>query len=118
MLMRRPITIVWLPQRKETKARLGATILSEAQRERIVIPTRCQGVAGCLLCKVRVHTPAAVSPPTAAEHTKLGEALLEQGIRLACQACIRSDVCVELLESPLQAFIRRQRAVSEDDASP
>jgi ferredoxin len=117
--MRRPITMVWLPQRKETKARLGATILSEARRERIVIPTRCQGVAGCLLCKVRVHTLDAVTSPTVAEHMKLGEALLEKGIRLACQTCIiRSDVCVELLESPLQAFVRRQRAVPEYDPSP
>lgn len=78
--------------------------------------TRCGGNAGCLMCKVQVEPEQAamLTPPSAAERRKLGP-LLEQGVRLACQAVIRGEVAVQLPEDPLKAAIRKQLERQRDE---
>lgn len=70
------------------------------------------------MCKVQVdrEQASALSPPSAAERRKLGP-LLEQGVRLACQANVRGEAVVRLPEDPLKAAIRKQleRQREEED---
>lgn len=61
------------------------------------------------MCKVQVDPEyaAALTPPSDAERRKLGP-LLDQGVRLACQAKIWGNMVVQLPEDPLKAAIRKQ----------
>lgn len=110
--------ITFMPHNKTLKVRPGASVLRAASEARIRIATRCGGNASCLMCKVQVEPGGepALSPPTEAERHKLGP-LLEQGVRLACQANIVGPAIVTLPEDPLKAAIRKQleRQNSEDE---
>ncbi len=109
--------IMFLPQKKMLKVRPKVTVLRASREARVHIATRCGGNAGCLMCKVKVEPEhaAALTPPTEAERRKLGP-LLDEGIRLACQANIIGSAVVELPEDPLKAAIRKQleRQTEED----
>ncbi|MEK5476717.1 2Fe-2S iron-sulfur cluster-binding protein [Paenibacillus sp. FSL R5-0407] len=108
--------ITFLPQKKTLKVRPGSTVLRASREARVHIATRCGGNAGCLMCKVKVAPDQAdaLTPPTEAERRKLGP-LLNQGIRLACQANIIGSAVVELPEDPLKAAIRKQLERQNDD---
>lgn len=108
--------ITFLPSGKTVQVRPGTTVLRASREARIHIATRCGGNAGCLMCKVQVVSKqaAALSPPSEAERRKLGP-LLEQGVRLACQAGIRGEVTVQLPEDPLKAAIRKQLERQRDE---
>ncbi|CAM4279230.1 2Fe-2S iron-sulfur cluster-binding protein [Paenibacillus phoenicis] len=101
--------ITFLPSGKTVQVRPGTSVLRAARGARIHLATRCGGNAGCLMCKVQVDPEhaAALTPPSDAERRKLGP-LLDQGMRLACQAKIRGDVVVQLPKDPLKAAIRKQ----------
>ncbi|SFB18495.1 2Fe-2S iron-sulfur cluster binding domain-containing protein [Cohnella sp. OV330] len=97
------------PEGQVANVRPGTTLLEASRRARASVRTRCGGVAGCLMCKVDVP-PAyedALTLPTEAERRKLGP-LLEQGVRLSCQARVRRSLRVEIPEDPLKAAVRRQ----------
>ena len=87
----------------------GVTLLEAVRKAGIVLPTRCGGKAGCLMCKVSVDTKesAALRPPADAERRKLGS-LLDDGVRLACQTAVWGDVSVNIPEDPLKAAVRRR----------
>lgn len=61
------------------------------------------------MCKVSIDPgeSAALRPPSEAERRKLGS-LLDQGVRLACQAAVWDDVSVLIPEDPLKAAVRRR----------
>ncbi|HEM2032400.1 TPA: (2Fe-2S)-binding protein, partial [Listeria monocytogenes] len=94
-------TITFLPQNKTIRLKAGVNLLSAARRAGVKIPTRCDGKAACLMCKVKVVSDQlqALHPPTDAEQRKLGS-LLEAGTRLACQAKVRGSVSVHVPEDP------------------
>ncbi|WP_138492968.1 2Fe-2S iron-sulfur cluster-binding protein [Paenibacillus pinistramenti] len=109
--------ITFEPMGKTFKARPGSTVLQAALQHRISIPTRCKGMAGCLMCKVRVSPEhqAALTACTPAEERKLGP-LLQEGVRLACQAKIKGHAVVTVPEDPLKAAIRKQlEAQNQED---
>lgn len=108
--------ITFLPSGKTVQVRPGTTVLRASREARIRIATRCGGNAGCLMCKVQVDPKQAValSPPNEAERRKLGP-LLEQGVRLACQAKVCGEVAVQLPEDPLKAAIRKQLERQRDE---
>lgn len=110
------LKVRFMPQDKSVKVRPGTTVLRAARDARVHIATRCGGNAGCLMCKVEVEAQhsRALSSPTAAEQRKLGP-LLQQGIRLACQARICGLAEVRLPEDPLKAAIRRQLERQQED---
>lgn len=65
----------------------GTCLLDAARRHGINLPTECGGRGECDTCAVFVETGASLlSAPTEAERTRLGEAKLSAGERLACQA--------------------------------
>jgi 2Fe-2S ferredoxin len=108
--------VTFLPDNRSVSVRPGTTLLDASRRARVNIRTRCGGVAGCLMCKVNVHGEQAVflQAPTQAEARKLGS-LLEEGVRLSCQARVQGNVSVTVPEDPLKAAIRKKLAEQQDD---
>lgn len=99
--------VTFRPSGKTVTVRPGTTLLAAGWKAGAGIRTRCGGMAGCLMCKVRVLDPHAVSPMKDMERRKLGEDAAE-GIRLSCQTQVIRDVAVEVPEDPLKAAVRRQ----------
>lgn len=115
MRMSKKVCVTWLPSRKKTTATRFLTVLQAAQKERVVIPSRCAGVASCLLCTVCISNPDAVNAVTEIEQRKLGP-LIDEGVRLACQTRIAQDVSIVLRASSLQEVVRRllDQSLEED----
>ncbi|WNS44483.1 2Fe-2S iron-sulfur cluster-binding protein [Paenibacillus sp. MMS20-IR301] len=109
MTPRDKITVTFLPEARSIAVSPGISLLEAVRKAGIILPTRCGGKAGCLMCKVSVASDgaAALRPPSDAERRKLGS-LLDNGIRLACQAAVRGDVTVNIPEDPLKAAVRRR----------
>jgi 2Fe-2S ferredoxin len=103
------IIVTFLPDARRVSVMRGVSLLEAVRKAGIVLPTRCGGKAGCLMCKVSVDPggSAALRPPADAERRKLGS-LLDEGVRLACQAAVWDDVSVRIPEDPLKAAVRRR----------
>ncbi|HEY2492886.1 MAG TPA: 2Fe-2S iron-sulfur cluster-binding protein [Paenibacillus sp.] len=101
--------VTFKPMGKKIKVRAGTTILDTARKCGVHIATRCGGKAACLMCKVELspHEESSVSTANDAERRKLGS-LLEQGIRLSCQARVQNEISVIIPEDPLKAAVRKQ----------
>ncbi|TCS84131.1 2Fe-2S ferredoxin [Tepidibacillus fermentans] len=108
-------TIIFFHDYKKIEIKPGITILKAAIRANVHLAHKCGGRGACLTCKVKVDDPTAVSPPTNSERQKLGSALLQQGMRLGCQAKIIKSLKVEIPEDPLKAVIRKQLAKQKED---
>lgn len=102
------------PDGKTVQVRPGTSVLDASRRARVAIRTRCGGNAGCLMCKVTAASKTGLSAPSDSERHKLGE-LIEQRIRLACQAKITGDCAVVVPEDPLKAAVRAQLAKQRED---
>lgn len=112
------IKVQFLPNDRIVEAREHFSLLQVARRANVSIPTRCDGNAACMMCKVRVIDGSGLSEPSSKELLKLGEYALADGIRLACQAKLSSQgktVVVQLPESPLKAAIRAQLAKQQEE---
>lgn len=108
--------VTFLPDNRSVSVRPGTTLLDASRRARVNIRTRCGGVAGCLMCKVIISNDQAqfLLPPTEAESRKLGS-LLEEGVRLSCQARTQGNVTVSIPEDPLKAAIRKKLAEQQEE---
>lgn len=78
---------------REAPVRAGATVMDAALLCGVWIDAPCGGGGECGKCLVRVA--GEVSPPTAAEEELLGRELLDQGLRLACQATVTGPCRIE-----------------------
>ncbi|MBB6674155.1 2Fe-2S iron-sulfur cluster-binding protein [Cohnella nanjingensis] len=117
MTERRLCRVTFLPDGRTADVRLGTSLLDAAKRAKAPVRTRCGGVAGCLMCKVKVdgaQSVGALTEPTPAERHKLGP-LLAEGTRLSCQARVKADVTATIPEDPLKAAIRKKMAERADD---
>ncbi|WP_238650056.1 2Fe-2S iron-sulfur cluster-binding protein [Paenibacillus piscarius] len=103
------VTVTFLPDNRSISVKPGVSLLEAVRKAGIVLPTRCGGKAGCMMCKVSVDDGevGALRPPGDAERRKLGNQL-EQGVRLACQAAVLKNVRVHIPEDPLKAAVRRR----------
>jgi len=99
--------VTFMPAGRSVSVRVGTSLLEAGRKAGAGIRTRCGGVAGCLMCKVSVRNPAAVTPMNAAERRKLGESASDGSLRLACQANVVTDVIVDVPEDPLKAAVRK-----------
>ncbi len=101
------IQITFHPQNKTVKVKKGTTILSVALKERVSIRHKCGGKGSCTTCKVKLSgVKNDVSPPRPAEIQRLGQSMLDQGFRLACQTRIFGTVEAEVPVDPLQAAVQ------------
>ncbi|MED1788779.1 2Fe-2S iron-sulfur cluster-binding protein [Brevibacillus laterosporus] len=110
--------VTFFPSKKTIKARPGQTVLQISRVARVAIPTRCDGNAACLLCKVTIEK-GTVSSLSASEERKLSERDRARGIRLACQArVLEEDLIVRVPESRLKSVVEkaleRQRLEEEE----
>ncbi|MFC5699874.1 2Fe-2S iron-sulfur cluster-binding protein [Cohnella faecalis] len=105
------VTVTFLPDGRSIQVRPGTTLLDASRRARVSIRTRCGGVAGCLMCKVTVAAEyeSSLNAPPAPEARKL-DTLLDEGVRLSCQARVKANVVVTVPEDPLKAAIRKKLA--------
>mgnify|MGYP001390581754 CR=1 FL=1 len=101
------VKITFMPAKKTVQVKPGTSILHAARQAKVPMRTRCDGKASCLMCKVKIADPSAVSPLNEKERLKLG-AKAAQNVRLACQARAHRDVLVNLPEDPLKAVIRKK----------
>lgn len=110
--------ITFKPTGRIVTVRPGTTVLACARQNRIHIPSRCGGKAGCMMCKIQVDEQYAgfLSPLTGAERHKLGP-LAEAGTRLACQAQVRGPAVITVPEDRLKAAVQKQlQAQAEEDS--
>ncbi|WP_311078555.1 2Fe-2S iron-sulfur cluster-binding protein [Paenibacillus polymyxa] len=103
------VQITFKPSGRRVQVGQGTSLLQAARKAGVYIPTRCDGKAACLMCKVQISPEWAefAGQPGDAEQRKLGP-LLDEGIRLSCQVRVQGDMEVNIPEDKLKAAIRRQ----------
>lgn len=106
--------ITFMPEGKMVVVPVGTTVFDAARRAGIPLRSRCSGMAGCLMCKVKQLTESGLSAPRDKERLKLGT-LLEDGLRLSCQAKVTGKASVEVPEDPLRAAVRRRLAQQAEE---
>ncbi|MCE5169573.1 (2Fe-2S)-binding protein [Paenibacillus profundus] len=108
------------PQGIEIEMKHAVSLLDAARRAGVPVRTRCDGKAGCLMCKVDVEgDERLLTPPSPPEMRKLGVDST-QGLRLACQVRVSGQegaITVTVPEDPLKALVRRQLAEQQNDDS-
>jgi uncharacterized 2Fe-2S/4Fe-4S cluster protein (DUF4445 family) len=94
-----PLTILTDPRRAEARRELaipaGTSILAAAHGAGIDITATCGGRGRCTSCRVK-FVAGAVPPPTIGDEVQLGDALVRDGYRLACQCAPTEAVTVQL----------------------
>ncbi|HEX8559054.1 MAG TPA: 2Fe-2S iron-sulfur cluster-binding protein [Pyrinomonadaceae bacterium] len=80
----------------------GTFLLDAARRMGVALPAECGGRGECDTCAVVVEEGAALlSPQTASEGERLGEARLAAGERLACQTWVEREGSLVLRPVPV-----------------
>ncbi len=75
----------------------GTTILSTARDAKIDLDHYCGGQCSCGTCRVNIHSGADnLSRMSGMEEMVLGAAHIQNGCRLACQACIQGPVAFQV----------------------
>jgi Na+-transporting NADH:ubiquinone oxidoreductase subunit F len=78
----------------KVRVQTGKSLLATLAEQRVFLATACGGRGFCGLCRVKVHQGG--GPVTEREMKRLGEDLLRQEWRLACQITVESDLSVEV----------------------
>jgi 2Fe-2S ferredoxin len=107
--------VTFVDQQREVSVPPGKTLLEASMRARVPLSSRCGGNGQCLTCKVIVADQNGLTPLADKEVRMLGDSLIDQGYRLACQCRVQGDTKVKLPESPLKAAIRAQLQTKSDD---
>jgi uncharacterized 2Fe-2S/4Fe-4S cluster protein (DUF4445 family) len=88
-----PLTI--LPGRHVLDTKPGTTILKAAHAGSVDITATCGGRGRCTSCRVKLVAGTA-PPPTIMDELQLGDALVREGYRLACQWPVTEPVTVQI----------------------
>src|ERR1051326_2713723 len=72
----------------------GITILRAAHGHGIDIDAVCGGRGRCTSCRVKFRA-GAIPPPTLGDRVQLGDDLVRDGYRLACQCAVTEPITVE-----------------------
>ncbi len=99
-----PLTILTDPHdagaRRELAAPPGVSILKVAHAAGVEIEAICGGRGRCTSCRVK-FVAGTVPPPTIADEVQLGDDLVREGYRLACQ-CQPTEAVTVALAPPLE----------------
>ena len=90
--------ITFLPLDRIMQAEEGQNILEIAMQAGIHINASCSGNGVCGKCKIKITEGTAISP----DSPKISQIEYNEGVRLACQTIMDSDVVVEI---PLESQI-------------
>ncbi len=86
----------------EIEVKEDTTLLEAAWDCNAPVQTLCNGVGACVQCKVRILEGFdALSEPDALEKDRLGNIFHLTRERMACQAHVRGDLVVEVVEARL-----------------
>src|SRR5262249_61375541 len=88
-----PLTI--LPDGCVLPVEPGVTILASAHAAGVDITATCGGRGRCTSCRVK-FVAGGVPPPTIMDELQLGDALVREGYRLACQCRVSESVTVQV----------------------
>jgi adenylate cyclase len=73
------------------------SLLNSLLREEVAISHTCGGRAQCGTCRIRIIEGAEnLTRPNSLEKERLGEELIKQGYRLACQTHAAGDMVIEI----------------------
>jgi uncharacterized 2Fe-2S/4Fe-4S cluster protein (DUF4445 family) len=81
--------------RREIPITPGTSILKAAHAAGVDVTATCGGRGRCTSCRVK-FVAGTVPPPTIGDEVQLGDALVREGYRLACQCLPLESVTVEL----------------------
>jgi uncharacterized 2Fe-2S/4Fe-4S cluster protein (DUF4445 family) len=99
-----PVTLLSDPHRADVRHELalapGTSILAAAHAAGIDITAVCGGRGRCTSCRVK-FVAGAVPPPTIGDELQLGDALVREGYRLACQ-CLPTETVTVQVAPPLE----------------
>jgi uncharacterized 2Fe-2S/4Fe-4S cluster protein (DUF4445 family) len=99
-----PLTILTDPRRAGARRELaiaaGTSILAAAHAAGVDITATCGGRGRCTSCRVK-FVAGAIPPPTIGDELQLGDALVREGYRLACQ-CAPSEAVTVQVAPPLE----------------
>jgi uncharacterized 2Fe-2S/4Fe-4S cluster protein (DUF4445 family) len=94
-----PLTILTDPRRAEARRELaitsGTSILAAAQAAGIDLTATCGGRGRCTSCRVK-FIAGAIPPPSIGDEVQLGDQLVREGYRLACQCAPTEAVTVQV----------------------
>ena len=88
------LKVTFLPENTHVHVLPGTSILEAAGRANIIVETPCGGKGTCAQCRVRVIKNA--PEPNATERERLSEKEIADGMRLACQAEITTDMIIDV----------------------
>jgi uncharacterized 2Fe-2S/4Fe-4S cluster protein (DUF4445 family) len=91
-MSRVPLTV--LPAGRTLLVEAGATILRSAHDAGVEITAVCGGRGRCTSCRVK-FVAGPVPPPTIMDELQLGDGLVREGYRLACQCRVTDPVTVQ-----------------------
>jgi len=81
--------------RRTLSAPPGATILAAAHAGSVDITATCGGRGRCTSCRVK-FVAGTIPPPTIADTVQLGDDLVREGYRLACQCRLEEPITVQV----------------------
>ena len=84
-----------LPGRRTIDVTPGTTILKAAHAAGVDITATCGGRGRCTSCRIKFVSGAA-PPPTISDQLQLGEGLVRDGYRLACQCAVTAAATVQI----------------------
>ena len=84
-----------LPGRRTLDVTPGTTILKAAHAAGVDITATCGGRGRCTSCRIK-FVSGAPPPPTISDQLQLGEGLVREGYRLACQCAVTAAVTVQI----------------------
>jgi uncharacterized 2Fe-2S/4Fe-4S cluster protein (DUF4445 family) len=109
--LNKSLRIEFQPSGKRVDVKPKTTLLQATRQAGFDLAVVCGGVGTCGSCRVKVIT-GKISDPTSEEYSKIPEAQLKKGFRLACQVIPESDCLVEI---PVQSLSAPQRTQWEGD---
>ena len=84
-----------LPGRRTVDVTPGTTILKAAHAAGVDITATCGGRGRCTSCRIK-FVSGAPPPPTISDQLQLGEGLVREGYRLACQCAVTAAATVQI----------------------
>jgi len=114
------LSVTFQPSNKVVRVAPGSRLVEAATAAGITLDLPCGGEGVCGKCRVLVREGAAPGGPV--ERTTLGEAAVQQGVRLACQSTVTAPTIVEIPETSLLAshhkILQRVRDLPETVPDP
>ena len=89
------LVLTILPGRRTLDVEPGTTILKAAHAAGVDITATCGGRGRCTSCRVKFVSGGA-PPPTISDQLQLGEGLVRDGYRLACQCAVVAAATVQI----------------------